>query len=340
MRLPSPRLAGVFLLLLPVLQGASEAPAFPRPLSSYQAVDGASLVDTLVARIQAEPSNLAATIVFLLAILHTFATAKFRHWAHAAEEAHRSRVSARVAPPTGDGEADGLPAEVSFKGQILHFLGEVEAVFGLWVVVLAGVITYYHGWGTVLAYIGHGVNFTEPMFVVVIMAIASTRPVLSFAERCMRLLAGLGGGSVAAWWLALLIAGPLLGSFITEPAAMTITALLLARQFYVHGPSPRLAYATLGLLFVNVSVGGTLTHFAAPPVLMVAGPWRWDTPFMLAHFGWKAAIGVAGAAVLYWAFFRAEFSRLEAVRRAAPAEGRGGPGCPGGSPGSILASWP
>ena len=26
-----------------------------------------------------------------------------------------------------------------------------------------------------------------------------------------------------------------------------------------------------------MSIGGTLTHFAAPPVLMVARPWGWDT---------------------------------------------------------------
>lgn len=34
-------------------------------------------------------------------------------------------------------------------------------------------------------------------------------------------------------------------------------------------------YATLGLLFVNISIGGTLTHFAAPPVVMVAEKWDW-----------------------------------------------------------------
>ena len=58
---------------------------------------------------------------------------------------------------------------------------------------------------------------------------------------------------------------------------MTICALLLARQFYDLNPSTNLKYATLGLLFVNVSIGGTLTHFAAPPVLMVARPWDWST---------------------------------------------------------------
>jgi hypothetical protein len=43
---------------------------------------------------------------------------------------------------------------------------------------------------------------------------------------------------------------------------------------------------------VNVSIGGTLSSFAAPPVLMVAATWQWDSAFMLATFGWKAAIAV------------------------------------------------
>jgi hypothetical protein len=159
--------------------------------------------------------------------------------------------------------------------------------------------------------VSHKVVYTEAMFVVVIMTLASTRPILKLAEAFMNKVAGLLGGSLSAWWVAILTLGPLLGSLITEPAAMTISALLLIRKFYVLEPSNRLKYATLGLLFVNVSVGGTLTHFAAPPVLMVAGPWGWDTPFMLGTFGWKAAIGIVISNALYWAFFRKELSKLQ-----------------------------
>lgn len=91
---------------------------------------------------------------------------------------------------------------------------------------------------------------------------------------------------------------------------MTICALLLARQFYDLQPSVKFRYATLGLLFVNISVGGTLTHFAAPPVLMVAAKWNWDTHFMLTHFGWKAIIGIVVANLIYFAVFRREFANL------------------------------
>ncbi|MFT3870125.1 MAG: putative Na+/H+ antiporter [Nibricoccus sp.] len=281
-------------------------------MPSYGDAAQTGLLDLLVNRIKTEPLNLVATGIFLGAIVHTFLTAKFRHWAHEVEEKHCARLKQQG--KTIDNNIDGRPDEVSFKGQVLHFLGEVEAVFGIWAAILLVVIAVLKGWGTMLDYIGHQVNFTEPMFVVVIMALASTRPVLQFAERCLSAVAGIGHGSVGAWWLTLLILAPLLGSFITEPAAMTIAALLLARMFYALKPSPRLAYATLGLLFVNVSVGGTLTHFAAPPVLMVAATWNWNTLFMLTHFGWRAVLGIIVATLLVYIFVRRELVELETRR--------------------------
>lgn len=287
---------------------------FPRPLATYENTQGGLLAE-LAARIQAEPFNLAATLIFLLAIVHTFLTAKFRHMAHEAEAAHAKKLERRAA----DRNDDGHPDEVSFKGQILHFLGEVEAVFGLWVVALGAAIVAFKGWGVFVDYVGHRVNFTEAMFVVVIMAIAATRPVTRFAEQCLRAVAGLGGGTAGAWWLSILIIGPVLGSFITEPAAMTISALLLGARFYELRPPARFCYATLGLLFVNVSVGGTLTHFAAPPVLMVAGPWKWDMAHMFTHFGWKSVVGIVVATAGVYAVFRGELRELEERRRAGAA---------------------
>lgn len=298
-----------------MVSARAAATALPIPLETYHDSAGATLLEVLRGRIDVAPFNLVASLIFLLAICHTFLTAKFRHWAHLVEEVHACQLQG-AAGSASDADDDGLPDEVSFQGQMLHFFGEVEAVFGIWAVVLAGAITYYFGWPGVLDYIGHKVNFTEPVFIVVIMAIAGTRPVLQVAESSLRVVASLGHGSTGAWWLAILILAPLLGSFITEPAAMTIAALLLARQFYTLKPSPRFAYATLGLLFVNISVGGTLTHFAAPPVLMVAAPWRWDTAFMLIHFGWKAAIGILGATTLYFFLFRRELVALDQQRLA------------------------
>src|SRR5690606_19141916 len=147
---------------------------------------------------------------------------------------------------------DGVP-EVSFRGTLFHFLGEVEAIFGLWVIALAGAAIHYHSWLDFELYLSNDRNFTEPLFVVVIMAIAASRPVLRFSERLLSVAASLGKGSPAAWWLGAIIIAPLLGSFCAEPAAMTIGAMLLAKKFYRSEPPAQLAYATLGLLFVDIT---------------------------------------------------------------------------------------
>ena len=286
--------------------GTTQYAAFPKPLETYPKVEGGAM-DIIKARAAAEPFNVAATVIFILAILHTFAASSFLKLAHKFEHEHDEKL--KRLGRKGPAYPDGVP-EVSFKASLFHFLGEVEAVFGLWVLALAGAAAYFHSWADFKLYVGKDRVFIEPLFVVVIMAIASSRPVLRFAEAMMSKAAALGKGSPSAWWLSVLIIAPVLGSFITEPAAMTIGALLLAKKFYRHNPPAKLAYATLGLLFVNISVGGTLTHFAAPPVLMVAGKWGWDTLFMLEHFGWKAMVGIGLSSALYFAYFRKELFRL------------------------------
>ncbi len=310
----------IFLLILfSVIMGAPEllaaaadpatGPAFPLPLHTYADRDLPSVVDVLRHRIGVEPFNVVATVIFVLAILHTFLATKFMHIAHVWRDEHLAKVEAQRKARTTP-VLEGEKESVSFKAEVMHFLGEIEAIFGIWVIPLLVAITAFKGWPAAESYISRSVVFTEPMFVVVIMCIASTRPVLRFAQQSLRLFARIGGEKPAAWWLSILTVGPLLGSFITEPAAMTICALLLARQFYDLNPSVKFRYATMGLLFVNISVGGLLTHFAAPPVLMVAAKWEWTTPFMLTHFGWKAVIGIGIANFIYFTIFRREFAAL------------------------------
>lgn len=286
-----------------------ESQRFPPELSSYGDQEMNSIGAILKNRIAKQPFNLIASLLFLGAVLHTFFTHKFRHLAHLLEERHRQRIreEGRTAAAKG---FEGAQDDVSFRSSLFHFLGEVEAVFGIWVIPLFVLMVMRVGKDSAVYYLDHKVSYVEPIFVVVIMAISATRPVLNLAEAVMRKLASLGGGGTVAWWFSILTLGPLLGSFITEPGAMTICASLLAKQFYQFKPRPALAYATLGLLFVNVSVGGTLTHFAAPPVLMVAGKWGWNMSFMLQHFGLEAASGIVVANVLYYLAFRKDFARL------------------------------
>ncbi len=213
--------------------------------------------------------------LFGIAVLHTFSTKFFERLAHR--------------QPRHAG--------------IWHLLGEVEIVFGFWAMVLVLFMFATSGRAAATAYL-ESRNYTEPMFVFVIMVIAGTRPILQAAGALVRLMARwmpLPRG-MAMYFLVLAFV-PLLGSFITEPAAMTLAALMLRDTLLSQQVSGRLKYVTVGVLFVNISIGGTLTPFAAPPVLMVAAKWNWDIWFMLANFGWKAAIAVViNAAVRVAAF--------------------------------------
>ena len=286
--------------------------SYPLPLERYAQAEAEaaielkhnlSLYESLVVRIRLAPFNLVATLIFFMAVLHAFMASRFNRLAKRLEKKHKKSLAAsgQLTPK------DKQP--VSFSATFFHFLGEVEAIFGIWTVPLIIAFSLEHGWENAFAYVNSR-NFVEPAFVVVIMAIASTRPIIQFAETSLYQAAKLGKCTVKAWYLAILTLAPLLGSLITEPAAMTIGALLLGRYFYALRPQASFCYATLGLLFVNVSVGGTLTHFAAPPILIVAGTWEWDSAFTFTKFGCKAILGIVLANLFYCFIFRKELKRL------------------------------
>lgn len=275
-------------------------PEFPMQLQSYNDADMGGIVDRLIHRVKIKPFNLVATLIFFLAIAHTFMSSRFMSIAHRLEHEHEEKRERGEVPRKS----------VSHRAELYHFLGEVEAIFGIWAIALGVAIVLFFDWSTLKSYLVNQVNYTEPLFVVVVMTLAATRPILKLSEQVMEKIAGLFGGTLVCWWLTILTAGPLLGSLITEPAAMTISALLLARKFYDLEPPESFKYATLGLLFVNISVGGTMTHFAAPPVLMVASPWDWGTLHMLTHFGWKALLGILVANGCYYLVFRRTMASL------------------------------
>ena len=200
--------------------------------------------------------NLIGTALFAAAVLHTFSTKFFEHLAHQSQ--HHARF--------------------------WHLLGEVEIVFGLWAMVLICFMAALYDQAHAITYLEQQ-DFTEPLFVFVIMVISASKPILDLCSNSVVRLSGLFPTyrSVIHYFVILSVV-PLLGSFITEPAAMTLAALLLKRDFYDHNISTRMMYATISVLFVNISIGGTLTPYAAPPILMVAGQWNWDMSFMLSTF--------------------------------------------------------
>ncbi len=316
-------LLAILLLAMPFTAAADDgslagatAAEFPRNLESYGDEHLGGIGTVLAHRIAEDPFNLIASLIFVCAIIHIFMAHRFLDIARRWSREHNAKKKQGLVDKNS----------VHIRAGIFHFFGEVETVFGIWAVALVAAITLYHDWATVVEYLAHGVNYTEPQFVVVIMALAATRPILKLSELIMWKVANLFGGMLGAWWLTILTLGPLLGSFITEPAAMTIAALLLSEKFYELEPGNSFKYATMGLLFVNISVGGSLTHFAAPPILMVAGPWDWGLGFMLGNFGWKAVLGIVIANAACFYLYRREMQAMQRkyllVRRKRELQGR------------------
>jgi len=233
------------------------------------------------------PIEIIGAVLFGVAVIHTFSTKFFEHLAHI------------------------RPAHAG----VWHLLGEVEVVFGFWAMVLIVAMMLIDGKLAAIAYLDRQ-SFIEPMFVFAIMVIAGSRPILQFAKLSVEAIARLIPWSrEKAFYFITLSFVPLLGSFITEPAAMTLAALILFERYYSQGISTRLKYATLGVLFVNISIGGTLTPYAAPPVLMVAGKWGWDITFMFTTFGWKAALAVLVNALAATLLFQRELSKMQSAER-------------------------
>jgi hypothetical protein len=229
----------------------------------------------------ASPVEFLSTVLFITAIMHTFLVNQIQ------VIANRQRPG-------------------SLFEKIGHILAEVELVFCIWSLVFLTIVLFVHGPFYILNYISE-INYTEAAFVFVIMCMAATRPVILLAKKIIQAFSRiLPFKEAMSFYLSALIVGPILGSFITEPAAMTVTALILNEAFFKQSVSMKFKYATLALLLVNISIGGTLTHFAAPPVLMVAAKWGWTTPFMFKTFGYKSILAILLSSGIYAYGFRKE----------------------------------
>jgi hypothetical protein len=229
------------------------------------------------------------TALFAIAILHTFSVGFFVRLA----EKH--------------------PAHAG----LLHLFSEVEFIFGFWAGVLilfiaaTAIGTETGTFHAVTQYLDKR-DYTEPLFVLAIMIVAASKPVLLFASAIVRVISRiLPLAQPVAFYFTVLAVVPLLSSFITEPAAMALAAMILKDAYYRKNMSSLLMYATIGVLFVNISIGGTLTNFAAPPVLMVASTWEWDSFFMLTHIGWRSALASVINAAAITLIFHKELTRFE-----------------------------
>ena len=117
--------------------------------------------------------EIVATVLFAVAVLHTFSVSFFARLAH------------RDGPHAG----------------IWHMLSEVEAVFGVWAFVLLVCMALLGGTHSAIEYMDTR-NFTEPLFVFAIMVVAASRPILELvslllraADIPVRVVVGYQGGS-------------------------------------------------------------------------------------------------------------------------------------------------
>ena len=231
------------------------------------------------------PIQFIASFIFAIAILHTFSVKFFK----------------------------GLAHKYSKHEKILHMLGEVEIVFGFWAIILVLFFFISSGKNDVVNYLNNQ-SYVEPLFVFAIMVIAASKPILDFSLTCVKQISKLLpiNHSLRLFFVTMSFV-PLLGSFITEPAAMTLGALILKEHFYSKNISNKFKYGIIGALFVNVSIGGAMTPFAAPPILMVAAKWNWDLMFMLNTFAWRTALAVFTNSLILTIIFRKELIKIKSL---------------------------
>lgn len=227
--------------------------------------------------------NIISAAVFFLAIIHTFSIKFF----------------------------EKLAIKYKNHGKLFHLLSEVEVVFGFWAAILIIFLCINNSFDYTMKYLEEQ-DYTEPLFIFVIMVIAASKPILDFCLYSILQISKLvpANRSLVVFFITISFV-PLLGSFITEPAAMTLAALLLKNYYFSKKISSNLMYAVIGVLFVNVSIGGTLTPYAAPPILMVADKWDWNLLFMLKTFGWKSSLAVIVNALFITLFYSKELKRLK-----------------------------
>lgn len=235
---------------------------------------------------------IGSTVIFFLAIVHTFLTPELHIWSV------RLKMLQIARPYRW--------RTYYFLSEFLVLNSEVEVIFALWLVPLFAWGTIFVGWEWIREYVANR-DFTFAVYIMVIVVVVGSRPIISFAERILEWFARIGKDSAGAWWLTIMTIGPLLGSVLKEPGAMALSAILLSKKFYPFQPSRTFQYATLGLLFANVSVGGLLSPYSSRALFFAAKTWDWNFTYMMTRFGWKVLVGICVVNVIYYCFFRKNF---------------------------------
>lgn len=234
------------------------------------------------------------SIIFVCAIIHTFLTSTF----YSLHEKYKKKTS------------KDLEKRKRYRllSEVYYFLSEVELVFGFWIVPLIVGLLFTSEIDQTILYLRTR-DYTYAIYMTVVVVFASTRPVVIFAEKVLEYISRLGGNNAKSWWWTILTVGPILDIILKEPGAMTISSILLAKTCFPFIKDTKFRYATLALLFINISLCGLLAPYTSRSLFLVATQENWNTGYTIVRFGWKAIMILLINNSLYYYFFKKHFAK-------------------------------
>lgn len=241
-----------------------------------------------------------AALLFFCSILHTFLTP----WLF--RQCQRYQHKKMVFPERWK--------KYLWLSEFYRLVSRVELVFVLWAAPLFLWFLYSEGYRVTMSYFNSR-NYVFSLFIVIMLILLESRPIVYFSERVFSNIAKIGKQSPRCWWWTLMIASPLSSILLKETGAMIIAATLLVRNFYKFSPTPRFAYATMGLLFANISIGGLTSALSSRALFIILPSVKWGNSFILQYFCWKAIIAILLSTTIYYLIFRKEFNNFPKVVR-------------------------
>ena len=134
--------------------GAHEVPEFKQRMETFPAEELTKNLETMGEKISyrasEQPFLVVASVIFLLAIIHTFFAVPITKYSHKVQHDHDAKIRREM---NAAGKSATAKDMVSFKATLLHFLGEIEAIFGIWVLALLGAMMAFYDVTTVKSYI-------------------------------------------------------------------------------------------------------------------------------------------------------------------------------------------
>ncbi len=251
--------------------------------------------------------QLGATFLFFCAVFHTFLTPSL---AKIYQEYQHKKM---VFPERWK--------RYLLLGECFRLLSKIELVFIFWAVPLFFLFLWCEGYKVTMGYFNSR-NYLSALFIMVMLILLESKPIEYFSECVFSTIAKIGRQSPKCWWWTLMIAAPLSSFFLKETGAMIIASTLLVKHFYRLFPSTKFGYATMGLLFSNISISGLLSAFSSRALFMILPSVKWGNTMILQHFCWKAVLAILiSTSVCYW-IFRKEFDSFPAVSVSAKAKER------------------